>query len=66
MGSSLMMFVMVLCGLVVGVVLKASANESAFVAACLSLSSTPLVVKFLTHSHRDHPTAESKSWPLHS
>ena len=48
MGSTLMMLLMILCGLGVGIVLVASPSESSFVAACLSLSSTPLVVKFLT------------------
>ncbi len=43
-----MMMSMVLCGLAVGHLLQAKPNESAFVASCLSLSSTPLVVKFLT------------------
>ncbi len=49
-----MMISMVLCGLGVGQLLQAKPNESAFVAACLSLSSTPLVVKFLTPHSESH------------
>ena len=39
---------LIVCGLFLGSVLHVSWRESVFVSACLSLSSTPLVVKFLT------------------
>ena len=47
-----MMFLMTLCGLIVGGFLKADPAESAFVAASLSLSSTPIVVNFLNPSNQ--------------
>ena len=46
-GTSCMLLAMVLGGLGIGLMWGVSARESAFVAACVSLSSTPLVVKFL-------------------
>ncbi|XP_013381267.1 transmembrane and coiled-coil domain-containing protein 3-like, partial [Lingula anatina] len=49
-GCTMMMSVMVIAGIVVGLQLKSTINESAFVSACLSLSSTPLVVKFLSQT----------------
>ena len=45
-----MMLLTVLCGLGLSFLLKSKPTEGAFVAACLSLSSTPLVVKFLSPS----------------
>ena len=50
LGSTLSMAAMILLGVLFGHVIDTSLNESAFIAACLSLSSTPLVVRFLeTH-----------------
>ncbi|ELT97777.1 hypothetical protein CAPTEDRAFT_161515 [Capitella teleta] len=50
LGSGAMMSLMVALGLILGRLWSASGSESVFVAACLSLSSTPLVIKFLTSS----------------
>ena len=56
-GTLSMMVLMVLGGLGLGAALKASPSESMFVAACLSLSSTPLVVRFLSPPS-DAPASE--------
>lgn len=49
-GSVAMSVLMMVYGVVFGFVLHIIPRQSAFVAACLSLSSTPLVVKFLSTS----------------
>ncbi|XP_019617032.1 PREDICTED: transmembrane and coiled-coil domain-containing protein 3-like [Branchiostoma belcheri] len=55
LGSLAMMLLMVLCGILWGIPLAISWKQSVFVSACLSLSSTPLVVRFLSTSARsDH------------
>ena len=50
LGGSLMMILMVVAELGISFLLNSKPTEGAFVAACLSLSSTPLVVKFLSPS----------------
>ncbi|XP_071798584.1 transmembrane and coiled-coil domain-containing protein 3-like [Asterias amurensis] len=57
-GSITMTVVMVVFGIFFGFVLDIIPSESAFIAACLSLSSTPLVVKFLSVGH---PKADKES-----
>ena len=47
------MVVIVIFGMFGGMFFGILPEQSAFVAACLSLSSTPLVVKFLGNSHED-------------
>ncbi|XP_072034800.1 transmembrane and coiled-coil domain-containing protein 3-like [Amphiura filiformis] len=47
-GSSAMTVAMIVFGIIFGSLLNIIPRQSAFVAACLSLSSTPLVVKFLS------------------
>ena len=37
-----------MCGLCIGTVLGSGPHESAFVSACFSLSSTPLIARFLS------------------
>ena len=59
LGSILMMVAMVLGGLGLGLIVHAQLNESAFVSACLSLSSTPLIIKFLTPV-TDNPNDEGE------
>ncbi|XP_071951694.1 transmembrane and coiled-coil domain-containing protein 3-like [Antedon mediterranea] len=58
-GSMSMTMLMVLFGLVCGYFLHIAPSQSTFIAACLSLSSTPLVVKFLGSTHK-HGKAEDK------
>ncbi|CAH1781152.1 unnamed protein product [Owenia fusiformis] len=48
LGSASIMGIMVAFGVLLGNIVYASHSESAFIAACLSLSSTPLVVRFLS------------------
>lgn len=48
LGSVGIMVAMVLGGIGLGAAMSTPVGESVFVAACLSLSSTPLVVKFLS------------------
>lgn len=45
-------FIMVVCGVLVGVILNDNVpfGESSFIAVCMSISSTPLVVRFLQDS----------------
>eukprot|EP00058_Branchiostoma_floridae_P007999 XP_002593487.1 hypothetical protein BRAFLDRAFT_119508 [Branchiostoma floridae] len=65
LGSLAMMLLMVLCGILWGYPLNISWKQSVFVSACLSLSSTPLVVRFLStsarsdHKHDDPDTSVS-------
>ncbi|XP_066267281.1 transmembrane and coiled-coil domain-containing protein 3-like isoform X2 [Branchiostoma lanceolatum] len=65
LGSLAMMLLMVLCGILWGFPLDISWKQSVFVSACLSLSSTPLVVRFLStsarsdHKHDDPDTSVS-------
>ncbi|XP_078694441.1 transmembrane and coiled-coil domain-containing protein 3-like isoform X4 [Branchiostoma floridae x Branchiostoma belcheri] len=65
LGSLAMMLLMVLCGILWGIPLAISWKQSVFVSACLSLSSTPLVVRFLStsarsdHKHDDPDTSVS-------
>ncbi|CAH1244985.1 Hypp7414 [Branchiostoma lanceolatum] len=64
LGSLAMMLLMVLCGILWGFPLDISWKQSVFVSACLSLSSTPLVVRFLStsarsdHKHDDPDTSD--------
>ncbi len=58
MGSSMMMGMMIVIGVGIGLIVGAPPNESTFVASCLSLSSTPLVVRFLT-PERDSQAEDS-------
>ncbi|XP_078613418.1 transmembrane and coiled-coil domain-containing protein 3-like isoform X1 [Branchiostoma floridae x Branchiostoma japonicum] len=64
LGSLAMMLLMVLCGILWGYPLNISWKQSVFVSACLSLSSTPLVVRFLStsarsdHKHDDPDTSD--------
>ncbi|XP_078694439.1 transmembrane and coiled-coil domain-containing protein 3-like isoform X2 [Branchiostoma floridae x Branchiostoma belcheri] len=66
LGSLAMMLLMVLCGILWGIPLAISWKQSVFVSACLSLSSTPLVVRFLStsarsdHKHDDPDTSGSE------
>lgn len=65
-GSFGMMSIMVLCGLVVSTFLATSTfSESAFIAACFSLSSTPLVVKF-TASPNNNTTTKTGRYGVSS
>ncbi|XP_022093459.1 transmembrane and coiled-coil domain-containing protein 3-like isoform X1 [Acanthaster planci] len=50
-GSIAMTVIMIVFGVVFGYIVNIIPGESAFIAACLSLSSTPLVVKFLGVGH---------------
>ena len=50
LGTLLMTSLLIVCGVMLGSSLSVSWRESVFVSACLSLSSTPLVVKFLSPS----------------
>ncbi|XP_046852042.1 transmembrane and coiled-coil domain-containing protein 3-like isoform X2 [Xenia sp. Carnegie-2017] len=49
-GSTAIMITVVLCGVVWGLFFGIPARQSLFVAACLCLSSTPLVAKFISSS----------------
>ena len=51
-GSTFIMITVVLCGIVWGLFFGIPARPSSFVAACLCLSSTPLVAKFISSSER--------------
>ncbi|XP_038050621.1 transmembrane and coiled-coil domain-containing protein 3-like isoform X1 [Patiria miniata] len=50
-GSISMTVIMIAFGIFFGYILSIIPSESAFIAACMSLSSTPLVVKFLSVGH---------------
>lgn len=52
-GSSLIMALMIVFGIFWGICFGILPRQSAFVAACLSLSSTPLVAKFVESKNRD-------------
>ncbi|XP_048588748.1 transmembrane and coiled-coil domain-containing protein 3 [Nematostella vectensis] len=52
-GSTLMMILILIFGMFWGACFGILPQQSLFVAACLSLSSTPLVVKFLETKHGD-------------
>ena len=58
-GSSAMSVAMIVFGIIFGSVLNIIPKQSAFVAACLSLSSTPLVVKFLGAGNQKKEKEES-------
>ena len=47
-GCSLVTGLMIACGVGIGAVVGAGPHESSFVSACFSLSSTPLIVRFLS------------------
>lgn len=53
-GSSLIMGLMIVFGIFWGMCFGILPRQSAFVAACLSLSSTPLVAKFVENKDGDH------------
>ena len=53
-GSSLIMALMIVFGILWGLCFGILPRQSAFVAACLSLSSTPLVAKFVESKDDDH------------
>jgi len=53
-GSSLIMSLMIVFGIFWGMCFGILPHQSAFVAACLSLSSTPLVAKFVESKDGDH------------
>ncbi|KXJ26172.1 transmembrane and coiled-coil domain-containing protein 3 [Exaiptasia diaphana] len=57
-GSTLMMVLIVVFGMLGGMCFGILPQQSAFVAACLSLSSTPLIVKFLGNKAGDHSNKE--------
>lgn len=57
-GSSLIMVLMIVFGIFWGLCFGILPRQSAFVAACLSLSSTPLVAKFVESKDGDHYTKE--------
>nr|XP_002739865.1 PREDICTED: transmembrane and coiled-coil domain-containing protein 3-like [Saccoglossus kowalevskii] len=59
-GSVAMTILMMVCGLMFGYMLKIIPSQSVFVAACLSLSSTPLVVKFLGSQEKDTGQGDSE------
>ena len=52
-GSSLIMALMIVFGIFWGICFGILPRQSAFVAACLSLSSTPLVAKFVESKNKD-------------
>ncbi|XP_077987807.1 transmembrane and coiled-coil domain-containing protein 3-like isoform X2 [Glandiceps talaboti] len=65
-GSGAMTILMMIFGLIWGYLLHIIPSQSVFVAACLSLSSTPLVVKFLGSQEKDtgyydRPTPKDKT-----
>ncbi|XP_033096132.1 transmembrane and coiled-coil domain-containing protein 3-like isoform X2 [Anneissia japonica] len=64
-GSLSMTTLMICFGLVFGYFLHIVPRHSVFIAACLSLSSTPLVVKFLGSAHK-HGKAEDIEDPDYS
>lgn len=53
-----MMFLIVIFGMLGGMCFGILPKQSAFVAACLSLSSTPLIVKFLGNKHGDQHSSK--------
>lgn len=57
-GSSLIMALMIVFGIFWGICFGILPRQSAFVAACLSLSSTPLVAKFVESKNRDTSSKE--------
>lgn len=57
-GSSLIMVLMIAFGILWGMFFGILPRQSAFVAACLSLSSTPLVAKFVESKNRDYTSKE--------
>ncbi|XP_073255813.1 transmembrane and coiled-coil domain-containing protein 3-like [Porites lutea] len=57
-GSSLIMALMIVFGILWGLCFGILPRQSAFVAACLSLSSTPLVAKFVESKDDDHNAKE--------
>ncbi|XP_070539001.1 transmembrane and coiled-coil domain-containing protein 3-like isoform X2 [Ptychodera flava] len=59
-GSGAMTILMMLFGLIWGYSLHIIPSQSVFVAACLSLSSTPLVVKFLGSQEKDASQGEGE------
>ena len=61
-GSSAMSVAMIVFGIIFGSVLNIIPKQSAFVAACLSLSSTPLVVKFLGAGNQKEKKEESSKF----
>ena len=60
-GSTLMMSSMIIIGVVWGSFFGILPQQSLFVAACLSLSSTPLVSKFVENKNEDHSIKGNKS-----
>ena len=52
-GSTLMMSSMIVIGILWGLFFSIRPQQSLFVAACLSLSSTPLVSKFVDNRNED-------------
>ncbi|XP_064638404.1 transmembrane and coiled-coil domain-containing protein 3-like isoform X2 [Lineus longissimus] len=60
-GSFLMMALTILFGVLIGHCIKSTPNESAFISACLSLSSTPLVVKFIGNGKDEEENTNHES-----